>query len=126
MSIGMTYDEFWNQDVSMVRAYRKADELKRRRQSEALWMQGLYFRDALLSTVGNMFSSKSATPNEYPKEPYPVTAEQVAEREEAERMRTVERMKADMAAIAARMEKRQMPKEAHPEVKGGEINGDND
>ena len=126
MSIGMSYDEFWNQDVAMVRAYRKADELKRIRQNEALWMQGLYIRDALLSTVGNMFSDKSATPNEYPKSPYPVTAEQVAEREEAERVRTAERIKADMAAIAARMEKRQMPKEAHPEVKGGEINGNND
>ena len=122
MSVGMSYDEFWNQDVTMVRAYRKAWELKRRQQNEAHWMQGLYFRDALLSTVGNMFSSKSATPNEYPKEPYPVTAEQVAEREEAEHRRMEERMKADFAALAARMVKQQMPNEAHPDIKGGETN----
>ena len=126
MSIGMSYDEFWNQDVALVRAYRKADELKRRRQNEVLWMQGLYIRDALLSTVGNMFSGKGATPNEYPKEPYPVTAEQVAEKEREEHLQMEERMKADFAALAARMAKRQMPKEAHPEVKGGEINGNND
>ena len=126
MSIGMTYDEFWNQDVALVRVYRKADELRRRRQNDALWMQGLYIRDALLSTVGNMFSGKGATPIEYPKEPYPVTAEQVAEREEANHRKMEERMKADFMALAARMIQKQMPKEAHPDAKGGEINGNND
>ena len=120
MSIGMTYDEFWNQDVAMVRAYRKSDELKRRRQNEMLWMQGWYIRDALLSTVGNMFSGKGSVPIEYPAEPYPVTAEQVAEKKELERSRMEERMKADMMAFAARMIKQKMPQEAHPDDKGGE------
>jgi hypothetical protein len=122
MSIGMTYDEFWNQDVTMVRAFRKADELNRKRQNEILWMQGLYIRDALLSTVGNMFSDKSATPIEYPKEPYSVTAEQVEEKKEREQKSMEERMKADLFALAARMAKRQMPQEAHPVKEGGEIN----
>ena len=122
MSIGMTYDEFWNRDVAMVRVYRKADELKRRRQNETLWMQGLYVRDALLSTVGNMFADKTSKPNEYPSEPYPVTVEQVEEKKALERKRMEERMKADMMAMAAQMIKRQMPGEAHPEKKGGEMN----
>ena len=122
MSIGMTYDEFWNQDVAMVRAYRKAHELKRRQQNETLWMQGIYIRDALLSTVGNMFADKSAKPNEYPAEPYPVTAEQAAEKKAAEHRKDEERMKADMMAIAARMIKQKMPQEAHPDAKGGEMN----
>ena len=122
MSIGMTYDEFWNQDVTMVRAYRKADELRRRRQNEILWFQGFYIREALLSTVGNMLSGKGATPHEYPIEPYPVTAEQVAEKKERERRNMEERMKADLSAIAARMIKKQMPAEAHPDTRGGETN----
>ena len=121
MSIGMTYDEFWNQDVTMVRAFRKADELKRQRQNEVLWMQGLYVREALLSTVGNMFSGKNATPIEYPKEPYPITAVQVEEKKERERKSMEERMKADLMAMAARMVNRKMPKEAHPVKEGGEI-----
>lgn len=123
MSIGMTYDEFWNQDVAMVRAYRKSYELKRRQQNEALWMQGLYMRDALLSTVGNMFASKSSAPIEYPAEPYPVTEEQVEEKRALEHKKMEERMKADFMAMAARMIKKQMPGEAHPKNKGGEING---
>lgn len=122
MSIGMTYDEFWNQDVTMVRAFRKADELKRRRQNEILWMQGAYIRDALLSTVGNMFSGRGATPIEYPKEPYPITEEQIEDKKERERKDMEERMKADLLAIAARMVNKQMPKEAHPVKEGGEMN----
>ena len=122
MSIGMSYDEFWNQDATLVRAYRKAEELKRRRQNEMLWMQGLYVRDALLSTVGNMFASKSSAPIEYPAEPYPVTAEQVAEKKALEHKRMEERMKADFMALTARMIKQQMPIEAHPGTKGGEAN----
>jgi hypothetical protein len=122
MSIGMTYDEFWNQDVTMARAFRKADELKRRRQNEVLWMQGLYVREALLSTVGNMFSGKGSTPIEYPKEPYPITEDQIEEKKERERKSMEERMKADLLAIAARMVNKQMPKEAHPVKEGGEIN----
>lgn len=91
-----------------------------------LWMQGIYMRDALLCTVGNMFSGKGTTPIEYPKEPYPITAAQVAEKKEAERRDMEERIKADFMAVAARMIEKQMPKEAHPVVKGGEMNVHND
>ena len=122
MSIGMSYDEFWNQDVALVRAYRKADDLRRQRQNDMMWLQGIYMRDALLCTVGNMFSGNGATPNEYPKEPYPVTEAQITKQREAERRKAEERMKADMMAIAARMIKQKMPAEAHPDIRGGEIN----
>ena len=119
MSIGLTYDEFWNQDVCMVRAYREAEEWRRRKENEVLWMQGIYIREALLSTVGNMFNKGSKF--EYPKEPYPVTTKQVEEKQERERKSMEERIKADMLAIAERMRKK-MPVEAHPDSKGGEIN----
>ena len=72
-------------------------------------MQGLYVRDALLVTVGNMFSDKSSKKNEYPTEPYPVTVEQIAEKEAAENRKMEERLKADLMAMAARMIKQKMP-----------------
>ena len=123
----MTYDEFWHGDVSMVRAYRKADEMKRRRENEALWVQGLYVRDALVCTVGNMLSGKSGKQYDYPKEPYAITEAEIREREEREARLAEERIKAEFAAFAARMRKK-MPTEAHPDSKGGEINerSDND
>ena len=126
MSIGMTYDEFWNQDVAMVGAYRKAYELRRRQQNELLWLQGIYVRDALMATVGNMFADKSSKKNEYPAEPYPVTNEQVAEREAAENRKMEERMKADLMAMAARMIKQKMPGEAHPDTRVVKRNEYND
>ncbi len=103
----------------MARAYREADELRRRKENEVLWTQGIYIREALLSTVGNMFSKGSKF--EYPKEPYPVTAKQVEEKQERERKFMEERIKADLFAMAERMKKK-MPREAHPLKQGGEIN----
>lgn len=121
MSLGMSYDDFWNQNVDIARAYRKADELKRRRQNEVLWIQGLYVRDALACTVGNMFAGKGSQKHEYPKEPYAITEQEIEEREEREERIRQERIRANFAAFAARMRKK-MPDEAHPESKGGEIN----
>lgn len=117
----MTYNDFWHGDVDMVRAYRKADEMRRRKENEALWVQGLYVRDALISTVGNMFSGKSSQKHEYPKEPYAITEQDIHEREEREAKLKEERIKANFAAFAAQMMKK-MPAEAHPDSKGGEIN----
>lgn len=105
----------------MARAYREAEELRRRRENEVLWWQGVYAREALISTVGNMLAGKGATPIEYPTEPYPITEEQIREKKERERKNMEERIKADMLAMAERMRKK-MPKEAHPDLKGGEIN----
>jgi hypothetical protein len=121
MSLGMSYDEFWNQNVDMVRAYRKADEMKRRRENEILWLQGLYVRDALICTVGNMFAGKSGKQYEYPKEPYAITETDIHEREERDNRIKQERIRAEFAAFAARMQKK-MPVEAHPDSKGGETN----
>ena len=121
MSIGMSYLDFWNGDVCMVRAYRKADELNRRKQNEMMWWQGIYIREALMSTVGNMLAGKNATPIEYPAEPHPITEEQIREKKERERKTMEERIKVDLMAMAERMRKK-MPKEAHPDSKGGEIN----
>lgn len=105
----------------MVRAYRKAEEYRRRRENEVLWWQGVYTRDALLSTVGNMLSGKNAAPIQYPLEPYPITEEQIREKKERERQNMEERIKTTMFTMAERMKKK-MPGEAHPDLKGGEIN----
>lgn len=106
MSIGMTYDEFWNGNVSMVKAYRKAYDLRRRHENEMLWMQGFYVRDALISTVGNMFAKKGSATQKYPDEPYPITQDEIAEREARKQRAKEERMKAQFAAFVQSMQKR--------------------
>jgi hypothetical protein len=68
-----------------------------------------------------MFSGKGATKHEYPKEPYAITELEIREREEREAKIREERIKASFAAFAARIQQK-MPKEAHPDSKGGEMN----
>ena len=122
MSIGMSYDDFWNGDVSMVRAYLKAQELRDRRRNQDLWLQGMYFYEALCDASPLFrFSMKKGTikPEPYVKEPYPITEAEVREREEREAKAKEERLKAEFALFAERMRKK-MPKEAHPDKEGGE------
>ena len=109
MSIGMSYDEFWNQDVGMVKSYRKADELRRRQRNFELWLQGKYMYDALCSTSPLFrFTMKSGTikPEPYTKEPYPITASEVRELEERRQREMEERLKAQFAAFAERVRKK--------------------
>ena len=123
MSIGMTYHEFWDGDVTMVRAYREADELRRRRLNEMAWLQGAYFYEALcdVAPIFHAFAKKGTKPERYVKEPYPITESEIREREEREARAKQERIKAEFAAFVARMQAK-MPKEAHPSSKGGEMN----
>lgn len=123
MSIGMSFSEFWDSDVALVRVYRKADEMKRRRQNETLWLQGMYIYEALCDAapIFHAFAKKGTKPNPYAKEPYPITEAEIQEREEREAKVKEEKMKAEFAAFAERMKKK-MPREAHPLKQGGETN----
>ena len=103
MSIGMTYDEFWNQDVRLVETYRKAAELRDKRRNQELWLQGMYIYEALCDASPLFrFSTKkgSIKPEPYVKEPYPITASEVKSREEREARLKEERLKAEFAAFA--------------------------
>ena len=47
-------------------------------------LQGIYVRDALLSTVGNMFSSKTSEKIKYPEKPYDLNLDGNKEEREKE------------------------------------------
>ena len=121
MSIGMTYNEFWNKDVRLVEVYRKAAELRDRHRNREMWIQGMYIYEALcdasplfrLSMKGGFVK-----PEPYVKEPYPITEAEIKERERREAKLKEERLKAEFAAFAERM-RQKMPVEAHPEPKKG-------
>lgn len=96
--MGMSYEQFWLYEPSLVVAYRKADELNRRRKNEELWLAGIYTAEALASTVGNMFSKTAK--HKYPSEPKPITQSEIDERRERERKAKVEKLKASFMARA--------------------------
>jgi len=82
----MTYDQFWNQDCSLVKAYRKADELRRKRINEEAWLQGAYIYNALccVSPVLHAFAKNGTKPEPYMEKPIPITEEDQRIREEEE------------------------------------------
>lgn len=78
LPLGITYHEFWELNphiihiLVMAENERQKNEL--RRQNMLYHLQGHYFADAILATVGNMFASKGKR-IEYPKEPYTLDLE---------------------------------------------------
>lgn len=100
LSIGMSADEFWNQDCLLTKSYRKAHELRQNRKNEELWLQGLYIYEALadVSPLLHAFAKKDTTAIPYPNRPYPRTAKEAKEREEAERKARYEQALAAMKA----------------------------
>lgn len=117
MSIGMSYDEFWDGDVEAVKAYRKANELQDKRRNFEFWLQGMYFYEALCDASALFrFTMKKGTikPEPYVKEPFPITEAEVREREEREARKKEERLKAEFTAFAKRVRKK-MSQETHPE-----------
>lgn len=72
--LGTTYDDFWRLNPRkinvMVKAYNKAKKDEMKQYNMLFHLEGLYFSEALLATVGNMFRGKGQKAFEYPKEPY--------------------------------------------------------
>lgn len=98
LAVGMSYEQFWYDPPELAIAYRRADEIKKRRVNEELWLAGIYTAEALASTVGNMFSKGSKY--QYPSEPKPITMSEVQERQEREQRARMEQIKARFTARA--------------------------
>ena len=103
LAFGMSYEQFWYGSPELVIPYRRADEIRRRRMNEELWLAGMYTADALASTVGNMFSKQKY---HYPSEPRPITLSEAKERRDRERRAKEEKIKAAFTARALNVNKR--------------------
>lgn len=103
LAFGMSYEQFWYGSPELVIPYRRADEIRRRRRNEELWLAGMYTADALASTVGNMFSKQKYP---YPSEPRPLTLDEALERRERERKAKEEKIKAAFTARALSVNQR--------------------
>jgi len=116
LSMGMTYDEFWLGAPSLVRAYRKAYDMKRHERNYEMWMQGRYIFDALRCApllVG--FPEEGVKPGNYPDMPYPLTAQEAKEREIQRENENTKRFIAQLEAES----KRNLEKAKKEAVKNG-------
>lgn len=77
MSIGMTYDEYWNGEGEMCEDYRHAHEYRQIEQNKMMWIQGLYIHDAFAVVLSNAFSKRGSTPKRYTEAPYPINSKMV-------------------------------------------------
>ena len=78
LSIGMTYEQYWDGDPMLVKYYREAEELRNEKKNQELWLQGMYVYEAIadLTPVLHAFAKKGAKPQPYPTTPYPITKKQ--------------------------------------------------
>lgn len=70
----MTEEQYWDKDSTLTRYYREAEQLRRERENQALWLQGMYIYDAMyrLSPILQAFAKKGTKAKPYPDEPYPI------------------------------------------------------
>ena len=78
LSIGMTYEQFWDGDPHLVKYYRQADELRIDRKNQELWLQGLYVYEALcdVAPILHAMAKKGTKAQPYPDKPYAITEKQ--------------------------------------------------
>ena len=108
LSIGMTPEQYWDGDSMLAKYYRKADEIRRKRRNEELWLQGMYIYEALcdVSPVLHAFAKRGSKPVPYPDHPYALTVndrkeeKKLKERQERDKARRY--MEAKMAEINKR------------------------
>lgn len=104
LSIGMTYEQYWNEDCLLTRYYRKAHQMKQQRRNQELWLQGAYIYEALtdIAPVLHAFAKKGTKPAPYVAEPFPLTNEEVQARAKRDTKTKYEKQKAKLAAWATK------------------------
>lgn len=92
----------------MVKYYRKADEIKKERRNEELWLQGMYIYEALcdVSPVLHAFAKKGTKPQPYSEKPYAITETQRERADEEKERKLAEKGKRYMEALMESTKKR--------------------
>ena len=112
LSLGMTYEEYWEGDPAMTRYYRDKYRCEMDQRNTELWLMGVYIYEALMDVAPllNLFDKhRKALP--YRTEPYPLTKtaeEKRKDREEKQKMKNgLDLMSAWMTNANAKFKKKQ-------------------
>jgi hypothetical protein len=108
--MGMTPEQFWNEDSTLVVAYRKAFEMKQEADNTRMWLQGAYIYDAISRLIPIMqpFAKKGTKAVPYLEKPYPLKEDSDNEDKpkdkniEQGKVKALEWMQEKMAAINGR------------------------
>ena len=107
LSVGMSFEDYWDGDNTMVRYYRRKDEFERDRRNFDLWLQGAYIYEALLCVCPAYDSfSKHRTPQPYREQPLPLNEKQVVQQQEEKERKLMEANREAMEEAMIRVNKR--------------------
>ena len=112
----MPAKEYWRGEADLVIGYRRADEMRKQRKNEELWMQGMYFYEALCDAAPlfRAFAKKGTKAHPFAKEPYPLKGKRTEKKKESEReqyFRKRDKMEAMFMAVNQTMKKRKEVRE---------------
>ena len=118
LAIGMTYEQFWEQDCELVKYYRKAAEIKQNLKNQDAWLQGAYFYEALIdaSPILRAFAKNGTKPTPYRDSPFELSDHQNKEQRQRVEEKHDEQAKAYMEAFMVSINKKF-------QEKGGDVNG---
>lgn len=90
----MPYDLFWHGDVFAVRDYAKADEIKKNRKNQELYLQGYYIYEALVRVAPALHAfSKKPEPMPYLDNVIPLSKKEQEEQVAAKEKERYEKLK---------------------------------
>lgn len=92
---GMTWDEFWYEDIDRMRFYAEKHRLDIERRNQELWLQGIYIQEAVAVVMDSKHRAR------YPDKPHRITPMSETEKE-AERQRVVSNMRESLNEIKRR------------------------
>lgn len=72
LSIGMTYEQYWEMDCDLVKFYRKAADIKRDLMNQNAWLIGLYVYEAIgdNAPILNIAAKRGTRPLPYRASPF--------------------------------------------------------
>ena len=121
MSIGVPYDEFWNGDYTQLKYYEDVYSLKMKQKNYEMWLQGMYFYDAMSVSLSRAFDKRSHV--EYPKEPYRIMPMTEME-QEAEKQKKVNEFRNQLNALCRKFERKHRAEKQNVSDRGSVVIAD--
>ena len=100
MAWGMTWEQYWDGEVTAHKAYRKAKKLQVIEENKMAWIQGMYSYEAIANLSPALKAGAKGKAKPYPKQPYDLFEDERKKTEERKQRERYERMREKVSAFA--------------------------
>ena len=107
ISMGMSYEEYWNDIPELTIHYRNAYQYTKKAKNEEMWREGYYIYIAVSTALSNGFRKKGASAINYIEEPIPFTKLELKEKQEREERSKLAKI---MGFVMTKIKKKNNPK----------------